>query len=102
MGEFFHFYFGRNGECGGPVHTCVGSVRTNEFGAAQSGFFLDGFGLSVVLDTLNEQYIALNYLGSDNHGVMLVRTPVPIPAAVWLFGSGLLGLIGFSKRKKVA
>jgi hypothetical protein len=24
---------------------------------------------------------------------------VPIPAAVWLFGSGLLGLIGFSKRK---
>ncbi len=26
--------------------------------------------------------------------------PVPIPAAAWLFGSGLLGLIGFSKRKK--
>ncbi len=27
---------------------------------------------------------------------------VPVPAAVWLFGSGLLGLIGFSKRKKAA
>ncbi len=27
---------------------------------------------------------------------------VPIPAAVWLFGSGLLGLIGFSRRKKAA
>ncbi len=27
---------------------------------------------------------------------------VPIPAAAWLFGSGLLGLIGFSKRKKAA
>lgn len=26
-------------------------------------------------------------------------TPVPIPAAVWLFGSGLLGLIGVSRRK---
>jgi len=25
---------------------------------------------------------------------------VPIPAAVWLFGSGLLGLVGFSNRKK--
>lgn len=24
---------------------------------------------------------------------------VPVPAAVWLFGSGLLGLIGFSRRK---
>jgi hypothetical protein len=26
--------------------------------------------------------------------------PVPVPAAVWLFGSGLLGLIGISGRKK--
>ncbi len=25
---------------------------------------------------------------------------VPVPAAVWLFGSGALGLIGFAKRKK--
>lgn len=25
--------------------------------------------------------------------------PVPIPAAVWLFGSGLLGLIGIARRK---
>ncbi len=24
---------------------------------------------------------------------------VPVPAAVWLFGTGILGLIGFSKRK---
>ena len=26
---------------------------------------------------------------------------IPVPAAAWLFGSGLLGLIGISKRKKV-
>ena len=26
---------------------------------------------------------------------------VPIPAAVWLFGSGMLGLIGMARRKKV-
>jgi hypothetical protein len=26
--------------------------------------------------------------------------PVPIPAAVWLFGSGLLGLVGIARRKK--
>jgi len=24
---------------------------------------------------------------------------VPIPAAVWLFGSGLLGLIGIARKK---
>lgn len=29
-------------------------------------------------------------------------TQVPLPAAVWLFGSGLLGLIGISIRKKVS
>ena len=28
-------------------------------------------------------------------------SPVPIPAAVWLFGSGLLGLIGLGKRRSV-
>jgi DNA-binding beta-propeller fold protein YncE len=27
---------------------------------------------------------------------------VPVPAAVWLFGSGLFGLIGISRRKKAA
>ena len=27
-------------------------------------------------------------------------TPVPVPAAVWLFGSGLLGLVGVARRKK--
>ena len=27
---------------------------------------------------------------------------VPIPAAVWLFGSGLLGLVGVARRKKAA
>ena len=26
--------------------------------------------------------------------------PIPIPAAVWLFGSGLLGLVGIARRRK--
>ena len=36
--------------------------------------------------------------GLDNvsYGV----SPVPVPAAAWLFGSALLGFFGFSKRKK--
>jgi hypothetical protein len=29
-------------------------------------------------------------------------TPIPIPAAVWLFGTGLLGLVGVARRKKAA
>ena len=27
---------------------------------------------------------------------------VPVPAAVWLFGSGLLGLVGVARRKQAA
>ena len=30
------------------------------------------------------------------------QTAVPVPAAAWLFGSGLLGLIGIARRKKAA
>jgi hypothetical protein len=29
-------------------------------------------------------------------------SPVPLPAAVWLFGSGLMGLVGVSRRRKAA
>ena len=37
-------------------------------------------------------------MGFDN--VSLSVSAVPVPAAVWLFGTALLGLIGFSKRRK--
>jgi len=35
---------------------------------------------------------------ADNFGR---ETVVPVPAAVWLFGSGLLGLIGMARRRKL-
>ena len=31
--------------------------------------------------------------------VTVVYSPVPVPAAVWLFGSGLMGLVGFVRRR---
>lgn len=36
--------------------------------------------------------------GTINYDV----SAVPIPATAWLFGTGLIGLIGFSKRRKAA
>ena len=38
-------------------------------------------------------------LPSLGMGVDFVATFVPVPAAVWLFGSGLLALVGISRRK---
>ena len=34
-------------------------------------------------------------------GTLTRVSSVPVPAAVWLFGSGLIGLVGLSRRKKV-
>ena len=34
-----------------------------------------------------------------SHAVNGTLTAVPVPAAVWLFGSGLIGLVGLARRK---
>lgn len=42
----------------------------------------------------------LDYANPDGHSIYLDGTSeVPLPAAVWLFGSGLLGLVGLARRK---
>ena len=38
--------------------------------------------------------------GSEFWGEINSPSPVPVPATVWLFGSGLIGLIGVAKRSK--
>ena len=44
-----------------------------------------------VIQIVNTDAALLNY--------EFITTPVPVPAAVWLFGSGLLGLIGVARKK---
>lgn len=38
----------------------------------------------------------------DNVSFQADVSAVPVPAAVWLFGSGLVGLVGMARRKKAA
>lgn len=57
------------------------------------------------VDPGSRPYVAGDFLngGAQIADLSNVRafSVVPIPAAVWLFGSGLIGLIGFAKRKAV-
>ena len=38
--------------------------------------------------------------GGEIYNVLGVLQPVPVPAAFWLFGSGLLGLAGMARRRR--
>lgn len=40
-----------------------------------------------------------DYILADNYSISV--SAVPIPAALWLFGSALIGLVGFGKRKNL-
>ena len=40
--------------------------------------------------------------GSDITVSSATVSAIPIPASVWLFGSGMLGLVGIARRKKAA
>jgi len=62
---------------------------------------------AVDTDEVKLTFGAINDTASSiNIGHALVRgealSAVPVPAAAWLFGSGLLGLIGVARRKKSA
>jgi len=50
-----------------------------------------------------EEFNGIYEPGTGGNLQIGVRVPeVPVPAAVWLFGSGLLGLVGMARRKKAA
>jgi len=40
------------------------------------------------------------FLPEKTYAAIATQCVVPIPAAVWLFGAGLLGLVGFRKKSK--
>lgn len=61
--------------------------------------------LSDTEDFVKTSEVTIGYNQSHQYvASALVRdvSPVPVPAAVWLFGTGLLGLIGVTRRKTAA
>jgi len=52
---------------------------------------------------LRNKLTAVYSITYDNYSIDAVDIPgVPIPATFWLFGTALVGLIGFGKRSKAA
>jgi len=71
-----------------------GSVGSGDLmaGAEFTVFFSDGSSASALL---------ANTCGLTCSTITVSTVaPVPVPAAVWLFGSGLLGLVGVARRKR--
>lgn len=71
-----------------------------------AGTNLEGLGIFTAGSSLQQVVLGYddqNFNDDDNHDDMLIRvdfSPVPVPAAVWLFGSGLIGLFGLARRKQ--
>lgn len=65
----------------------------NDGGGAFIGFTDIGRSITSVTLNLTNDVVAIDDI---RYGV----SAVPVPAAVWLFGSGLVGLVGASRRKK--
>jgi hypothetical protein len=59
----------------------------------------DGIGGSPAVSTAFQDF-NFNFDVTSIHLESMVASPIPLPAAVWLFGSGLLGLIGLARRKR--
>jgi hypothetical protein len=72
------------------------NVLDTTFSYPETGFV--GFISDIAFTTIEFRGLQNDVFGLDN--ITYASHPVPVPAAVWLFGSGLFGLVGFSKKRK--
>jgi hypothetical protein len=91
------------------VGTLIGNIGfSNVFGLATNNnvdlFGVTGTQVISVDTTTGTGSVLLDYSGqglfSANGSSFVEEAVVPVPPALWLFGSGLLGLVGFARRKK--
>ncbi len=73
-----------------------GDPVSDIYGIANNNF---SFTIKLIgLGTLGSNSIPITNINIE--GCFDKNTPVPVPAAIWLFGSGLLGYLGMAKRRR--
>lgn len=75
-------------------NTATSDVTLTDGDAFFVGLIEDDFSLGFDSITLSSQDFGFLFNVDD-----ITVSPVPLPAAVWLFGSGLLGLLGIGRRR---
>ena len=98
-------------------YTGDGSITAGDFPPTNTTFVFSGFvnsetvlqfDVTTIVQTslgAGDQYLGFLFRDIDNATLqfnsapMLTITAVPIPPALWLFGSGLLGLVGVARKK---
>lgn len=79
-----------------------GGFDAIEYASLDFSLFLGGFVADI--DFVGSNFFSSFGTWNDDFVATAARIPppnvVPIPAAVWLFGTALIGMAGFSKRKK--
>ena len=93
----FYGYYGGATECG--ALSCLGEItilRSGETSVAARTSSWTGWDQTATNPLTNTYELEDVRYG---HFIYLELSTVPIPASIWLFGSGLLGLIGVARRK---
>lgn len=81
-------------------YTVVAGDALVAVGATQNFYGFTGNGTT---GTLQSYILGTASLGTNGTLSFTGNAPaVPLPASVWLFGSGILGLVGVSRRRKAA
>jgi hypothetical protein len=74
----------------------------NRSAGNDEALYVDTLIFSDSLGQLNLNGLNIYYNNLVGNTSQIINQVVPIPAAAWLFGSGLLGLVGIAGRKKAA
>jgi hypothetical protein len=81
------------------IGALIGTLSSTPSG--WNDWFLIGYQTQVTLSSASHIYASVNdtYYPNDTGFFEVNVSPVPVPAAVWLFGSGLVGLVGFNRKR---